>query len=110
MACSRMPKWKFRPPGLSASKSPALGNLSVVLFEVPRSAEPPRNQGMFSASDAFWVWWKGRQVAIPARRQLTPLHLLDLGGELRKLLTIVGKECIPAPTRLSAARANAGIK
>src|SRR5215469_14179739 len=49
MACSRMPKWKLRPPGLPGSKSPAPVNLSVVLFDEPRSADPPRNQGMFWA-------------------------------------------------------------
>src|SRR5215469_4842478 len=49
MACSRMPKWKLRPPGLPGSKSPAPVNLSVVLFVEPMSAGPPRNQGMFWA-------------------------------------------------------------
>ena len=50
IACSRMPKCRFFPPGLSAWKSPAPSNFSVVLFDGPRSAEPPRNQGMFCAS------------------------------------------------------------
>src|SRR5262249_5111266 len=53
---------------------------------------------------------KARQVAIPPRGQLAPLHLLDLGGELRELLTVVGKERVPAPMRLGAARADPGIK
>src|SRR5258706_14691959 len=49
IAFSRIPKWKFLPAGLSAWKSPAPSNVRVVLFEGPRSAEPPINQGMFCA-------------------------------------------------------------
>src|SRR5262249_17580869 len=53
---------------------------------------------------------KGRQVAIPSHGQVASLHLLDLGGELRELLTVVGKERLPAPPRLGAARHDSGIK
>ena len=54
--------------------------------------------------------WKARQVAVPSRGQLAPLHLLDLGGELRELLAVVGEQRLPAPPRLGAARADAGIE
>ena len=43
MPCSRMPKWKLRPAGVAAAKSPAPG--TSVIVEGARSAEPPRNQG-----------------------------------------------------------------
>src|SRR4026207_927902 len=125
MACSRMPKCRFFPVGLSASKSPAPLNVSVVLFEGPRSAEPPRNHGTFcartfrtlpeaslparplaSAGDTggqrashplavlrqdvedfararpagqtLGIGREHREVAVPALRQLTALHLIDL--------------------------------
>src|SRR4030095_4953438 len=49
IACSRIPKCRFLPPGVPGSTSPAPSNLSIVLFDGPRSAEPPRNHGMFCA-------------------------------------------------------------
>jgi len=45
-----MPKYRFFPPGLSAWKSPAPSYVKVVLLDGPRSADPPRSQGMFCAS------------------------------------------------------------
>src|SRR5215813_5501088 len=48
--CSRIPKCRFFPLELSAWKSPAPAKVKVVLFDGPRSAEPPRNHGMFCAS------------------------------------------------------------
>src|SRR5262249_36217826 len=87
--------------------------------EVRRAAEEPGNvlgqhiqhlaRGV-AAGDAFGIRWKGRQVAIPTRRHRAHLHLLDLGAELRELLTVVGKEPLPSAVRLSAPRANAGVK
>ena len=41
IACSRMPKWKLRPPRLAASKSPAPSNVRCVFVDGARSAEPP---------------------------------------------------------------------
>ena len=45
MACSRIPKWRFRPAGFCALKSLAPSKVSRVLHEGPRSAEPPRSPG-----------------------------------------------------------------
>ena len=120
MACSRMPKWRFLPPGLSAWKSPAPSNFRVVLFDGPRSAEPPRNQGMFCASTfstlpeasrpamPFGIGREDGQVAVPAGRQLAPLHLVDLGGEFGVLGPVGGEEFRPLPPGLRAALADAG--
>ena len=49
--------------------------------------------------DSLWVRRETRQVAIPARRQLAPLHLIDLGGELRELFAIAGEKRLPALPR-----------
>src|SRR4029453_8140185 len=50
IACSRMPKCRFLPPGVPGSKSPAPSNVRVVLLGEPRSADPPSSHGMFCAS------------------------------------------------------------
>src|SRR5215510_9791580 len=75
IACSRMPKCRFFPAGLSASKSPAPSYVSVVLFDGPRSAEPPRNQGMFCA--------RTFSTAPEASRPATPLGSAGKLGRLR---------------------------
>src|SRR5262249_32241611 len=62
-----------------------------------------------ASGDALEISRKGRQVAIPSRGKLAPLHLLDLGGELRELPAVVGKERLPAAPRIGPARANASI-
>ena len=43
MPCSRLPKWKLRPSGVSLLKSPM--SLRFVLFDGARSAEPPIRLG-----------------------------------------------------------------
>ena len=63
MACSRMPKWRLRP-GPSGPKSPAPGNLSRVLVDGARSAEPPISQGTFLAM-AFSTSPLVSRVALP---------------------------------------------
>ena len=50
IACSRIPKWSILPLGFPAWKLPAPLYVSVVLFDGPRSADPPRNHGMLCAS------------------------------------------------------------
>src|SRR6516225_1154647 len=50
IACSRIPKCRFLPPGVSAWKLPAAAKVNAVLLDGARSAEPPSNQGMFWAS------------------------------------------------------------
>src|SRR6266481_5682917 len=47
--CSRIPKCRLRPAGFSAWKSPAPGNVSRVLVEGLRSADPPTIQGRVGA-------------------------------------------------------------
>ena len=100
IACSRMPKCRFLPPGLSAWKSPAPSNFRVVLFDGPRSAEPPMNHGMFCASTLstlpeasrpampFGSAGKTGRFCVPSGRQLTALHLVDLGREFGELRSI----------------------
>ena len=116
IACSRMPKWRLRPPGLPGSKSPAPANFSVVLLEGPRSAEPPRNQGMFWAS-TFSTSPEASRPAMPLASggKLGRLRSHPAGssrrciwsisvGELRELLAVVGEQRLPA-RRASAPRA-----
>src|SRR5258705_2363131 len=62
--CSLIPKCRFFPVGLSAWKSPAPANVRVVLFDGPRSADPPRNHGMFCAS-TFRTFPDASRPAIP---------------------------------------------
>src|SRR6516165_11302921 len=49
MACSRIPKCRFRPEGLPAWKSPASAKVKRVLVDGERSAEPPSSHGKFGA-------------------------------------------------------------
>src|SRR4029450_3811102 len=58
-----------------------------------------------TAGDALGIGLEARQVAVPSLGQLAPLHLVDLGGEFRELLAVVGEERLPAPPRPRAARA-----
>src|SRR5215472_4582106 len=51
---------------------------------------------------------EGRQIAIPSPRQLSPLHLLDLGRERRVLRPVPLKELRPLPTSLRSPSANSG--
>src|SRR6185312_1260101 len=87
--------------------------------EVRRAAEEPGNvlgehvqhlaRGI-APGDALRIGRKARQVAVPSRRQLAPLHLVDLGSELRILRAVVGEQRLPASSRLRAARPDAGIE
>ena len=120
IACSRMPKWRFLPLGVAHSRSPASSNFNVVLFEVPRSAEPPRNQGMFCAS-TFNTWPDASRPAMPlgsagkfGRLRSQPAGssrrciCIDLGGEIGKLFPVFGKKLLPSAARLGAAFADPG--
>src|SRR6266404_6071254 len=92
IACSRIPKCRFLPPRLPAWKLPAPSYVSVVLFDGPRSAEPPRDvlrkhvehlARSITAGDALGIRREDGEVAIPPHRQVSSLHLIDLGRELR---------------------------
>ena len=83
--------------------------------EVGRAAEEPGHvlrehvehlaRGV-APGDALRVGRKDRQVAVPAVRQLAPLHLLDLGGELRDTSRgSAAKSSVPRRARASAPRA-----
>ena len=118
IACSRMPKCRLRPPGVPGSKSPAPSNLSVVLFDGPRSAEPPRNHGMFCAS-TFSTWPDASRPATPfasagnvgqvagpspsgsSRRCIC----VDLGGERRILARGTSPKSVVPLARAPARRA-----
>ena len=121
IACSRIPKCRFFPPGLSAWKSPAPSYFRVVLFDGPRSAEPPRNHGMFWASTfstlpeasrpaiPLRIGGKDGEVAIPSGGAVAPLHLVDLGRELGILGSVGGESsvqsaCASAPRSPMPAR------
>src|ERR1043165_7713937 len=73
--CSRMPKCRFFPEGLSAWKSPAEMKVSVVLFDGPRSADPPRNHGISCASTF--------STLPEASRPATPFESAGKTGRLR---------------------------
>src|SRR5437773_12083742 len=60
--------------------------------------------------DPLGIGWKDRKVAVPAGRQLAPLHQFDLGRAVGVLGSIGGKEFRPLPSRLSAACSYAGAK
>ena len=120
MACSRMPKCRLRPPWLSASKSPAPSNVSRVLVDGARSAEPPISHGTFFASGvehlaggvarghALGVGREGRQVLVPALGQLAVLHPVELVGQLGVLgLRYSSKLREPGVAQLLAALADA---
>src|SRR2546422_5281292 len=93
--CSRMPKCRFLPLGVAAWKLPAPSYVRVVLFDGPRSADPPRSHGTLCASTLSTLPEASRpatplasrrkdgEVAIPSGRQVSALHLVDLGRELR---------------------------
>src|SRR5262245_37044730 len=72
--------------------------------EVRRAAKEPRDilrkdvehfTRCVSTCDALWVGGKAGKVAIPAGRQLSLLHLLDLGRQLGIGFTIRGEESRP---------------
>src|SRR5664279_1541132 len=62
MACSRMPKWKFRPEYSSRSKLPP--SLIRVFVDGARSAAPPISHGTFLAT-AFSTLEFDSRVATP---------------------------------------------
>src|SRR5262245_31060305 len=66
--------------------------------------------GGVAPGDAFGVRREARQVAVPRRGQLTPLHLVDLGGELGELPLVGGELPLPLLARRSAASADAGVE
>src|SRR5439155_6801045 len=60
--------------------------------------------------DPLGIGWKDGKVAVPAGRQLAPLHQFDLGREIRVLGAIGGEEFGPLPPRISSARSYSGSK
>src|SRR5208337_538181 len=66
--------------------------------DLPRSI-PPR--------DALAARRKDRKIAIPALRQLAPLHQSDFGGEMGIFAFVLGEELRPLPPGLCATRADA---
>src|SRR5439155_14953191 len=78
-------------PGLEASRALVGQGRLVRRPEVRRAAEQPRDvlskhvehlaRGL-PAGDAFGIRREDGEVAIPPRRQVSSLHLIDLGREL----------------------------
>ena len=100
--------------GLEVARAGELQRRLVRRAEVGRAAQEPGNvlgehvqhlaRGV-AAGDALGVGREARQVAVPARGQLAPLHLVDLGGELRELLRGSRRRAPPSARRAAAPRA-----
>src|SRR5262249_49904818 len=84
---------------------------------VRRPAEEPRDvlreyvehlAGRLAASEALGIRRKNGKIAIPSGRQLSTLHLLDLGREVGVLPPVGLEQRRPALSRLGAARPDAG--
>src|SRR4029450_8874418 len=84
--CSRMPKCRFLPLGLPDWKLPAPSYVSVVLFDGARSADPPRNHGMFCASTL--------STLPDASRPAMPLASAAKTGRLRSHPSGRSRRCI----------------
>ena len=92
----------------------------MVLFDGPRSAEPPRNQGMFCARTLstlpeasrpampFGSAGKTGRLRSQPSGKFAPLHLVDLGGEFGVLGSISSEKLRPLLPGLRPARADAG--
>src|SRR6266704_2776302 len=119
IACSRMPKCRFFPPGLSAWKSRALVRKGgpVRRSEIRRTAEEPGDvlrehvehlaRGV-PAGHALRIGREDGKVAVPVGRQLAPLHQLDFVREC-SILSPIGLEQVRPPTACRrAARAHPG--
>ena len=87
--------------------------------EVRRSPKEPRNilrkdvehfARCLSTSDALWVGGKDWKVAVPASRQLSLLHLLDLCRQLGIFFAIRGEEFRPLLLSVAAALADSGCE
>ena len=114
-ACSRMPRWKLRPPRSSGWKSPAPSKVRRVFVEGARSAAPPEQPGhvlgdgvedlagRVAARDALRVGRERRDVRVPALGKLAPLHPLDLVGEVGMRRAVVLERRLPRLARLAPA-------
>src|SRR5262245_18049889 len=87
--------------------------------EVRRAAEEPRDilrkdvedfARCISARDAFRVGGKHRKITVPAGRQLSLLHLVDLGRQLGIFFTIGGEEFRPLLPSVAPALADPGCE
>ena len=63
--------------------------------------------GRIAPGDSLRIRRKARQIAIPAGGQLPPLHQIDLRGEVRETLAVLGKHRFPVAPRLAATLADA---
>ena len=96
--------------------SPAPSNFRVVLLDVPRSANEPRDilrkhvealTRSLPSRETLGARRKDWKITIPAMRQLPPLHQIDFGGEFGIFALIGGEELRPLPPGLCAPRADA---
>jgi hypothetical protein len=84
--------------------------------QVGRTAQEPRDVlgqdvehlvRRVASGDTFGIGREYRQVAVPVGGELTLLHLLDFGGELRILRAILCEKIVPRRVRFRAAIADA---
>src|SRR5262249_38145630 len=66
--------------------------------------------GGVAAGDALGVGREARQVAIPPRGQLAPLHLVDLVCKFQKLATVGDKHRLPVTMSIAAPRTYARLE
>src|SRR4030095_10028880 len=86
--------------GLEISRAVVFESRLVRRSQICRAAEKPgdvlrydveHRTGCVPSGDALGVGWKDWEILSPAGRQLPPLHLIDLGREIR-MLGAVGLE------------------
>src|SRR5207253_5392723 len=103
-------------PGLEASRALVRQGRLVRRPEVGRAAEQPRDvlreyvehlARSITAGDALGIRREDGEVAIPSRGQVSSLHLIDLGRELRMGGPIRREERGPLASSRSAARPDA---
>src|SRR5437899_537643 len=84
----------------------------MVLFDGPRSAEPPSSHGMFCARTFNTLPDASRpanpsgptgKIGVPADRQSALLHLVDVASHFGEACTILGEA--PGPRRASGCAA-----
>src|SRR5215471_546936 len=104
---------------LDASRAFILQCSLVRRSEIRRTAEKPGDilresiqhfARCFAPGNSLWVGWKYRKVAIPSCGKLSPLHQINLGGQLRKLYPILGKEFSPLKPGLITPGTHSGSK
>src|ERR1700739_4602789 len=94
IACSRIPKCRFFPPGATRLNPPR-----AIIFQcglvrrskIRRTTEEPGDilrknvqhfSGCLAPGDSLWIGEEDGKVAIPPIRKFAPLHEINFGREL----------------------------